>query len=295
MNPDSDLESLSGSITIGMNITFIAKPLFFKPGINGGVYPVRISSRTRGEEIAEYLGASFSVDGKYNEDDICIYLKPRSLKFVRDKDYVDILDDIKLIPLLKERSKIKVIAYNEPYYNFLRKELENEVLYIPHPHINFENKTRVKKKSIVGGMIGKSSVLSYPSFNAIKARLRDVGIEFKECFTYESRQEILDFYNQVDFHVVWYDDNLDDETRLYRHPGKIINAASFGAPTIAQKILGHQELEGDYIPAKTYEDVVREAVKLQNDEYYNELSKRLIEKAKNYHISEIARLYRQLQ
>ena len=53
-----------------MSLSFIAKPLFFKPGSTGGEYPVRLTSRVRGEEIAEYLGGSFGVDGKYNKNDI---------------------------------------------------------------------------------------------------------------------------------------------------------------------------------------------------------------------------------
>ena len=280
-----------------MNISFIAKPVFFKPGSNGGVYPVRLSSRVRGEEIASCLGANYIENGKYNKNDICIYIKPGSLDFVRDNDYVDILDRIKIIPILKIRPKIKVIVYSKVYYDYLKKELQNEIFYIPHHHINFENKKRTKNKSLVGGMIGKSSVLSYPSFNEIKERLAKVGIEFKECFTYERRQDLLDFYNKIDFQVIWFF-NLpghEDYDSFYRHPTKIANAASFGIPTIAQRILGHQEFEGNYIPVESYDDIVREAVKLKDDQYYNELSERLIEKAKEYHISKIAKLYEQLK
>lgn len=278
-----------------MNISFIAKPIFFKPGSNGGVYPVRISSRVRGEEIANYLGANYSENGKYDKNDICIYLKPRSLKSMRDNDYVDILDGPKLIPMLKIRPKVKVIAMSKVQYDYLKKELKNEIFYIPHHHINFEKKRRIKNKVIVGGMIGKSTPLSYPIFNKVKKSLANVGIDLKECFSYETRQDILDFYNQIDFQVVWYWDMPADYDCFYRHPTKIVNAASFGIPTITQKILGHMEFDGDYIPIKNYKDIAREAVKLKDSQYYGELSKRLVEKSKKYHISKIAKLYKQLQ
>ncbi len=279
-----------------MNLTIIAKPVFFKPGINGGVYPVRLSSRVRGEEIANFLGANYSYS-KFNKDDICIYLKPRSLESVRDIDYVDILDGIKLIPMLKTRPKIKVIAYSKVYYDYLKKELQNEIFYIPHHHINLENKKRVKNKSIVGGMIGKATLLSYPVFNDIKKYLTEAGIEFRECFVYQTREEILDFYSQIDFQVIWFF-NLpghEDYDYFYRHPTKIANAAAFGIPTIAQEILGHKEFEGKYLVAENYEEIVRQAEKLKDDKYYDQLSKQLIDEAKKYHISEIAKLYKNLQ
>lgn len=281
-----------------MNISFIAKPVFFKPGSNGGVYPVRLSSRIRGEEIASYLGATYSENGKFNKDDICIYLKPASLDSVRDIDYVDILDGINTISLLRSRPKIKVIVYSKAYYDYLKKELQNEILYIPHHHINFENKTRRENRSIVGGMVGKATPLSYPSFNEIKKCLADIGIEFKECFTYKTRQDILEFYSKIDFQVIWYFNvpgRAEDYDYFYRHPTKIANAASFGIPTIAQNIAGHREFEGDYIVAESYEAIAKEAEKLKDDGYYSQLSQRLIEKAKEYHISEIAKLYKQLR
>src|SRR5438552_4092660 len=122
-----------------MGISFIAKPVFFKPGMNGGVYPVRLSSCIRGEEIATFLGAKYSEKGEYNKDSICIYLKPGSLDSIKDGAYVDILDGIKIIPELKTRPKIRVIVYSRVYHDYLKKELENELFYIPHHHINIEN------------------------------------------------------------------------------------------------------------------------------------------------------------
>ena len=161
--------------------------------------------------------------------------------------------------------------------------------------IDFENKTRVKNKKIVGGMVGKSTPTSYQIFNPIKDALTNVGIEIKDWFSHETKQDALNFYEKTDFQVIWYHDMPDDYSRFYRYPGKIINAGSFGIPTIAQDILGHQEMEGCYISAATHEDIVREALKLQDDDYYNKWSKKLIEKAKEYHISKIAKLYRKLK
>lgn len=277
-----------------MNMTFISKANFFKRGLTGGLYPARLSARSRGEEIASYLGAVFTTDMNYDRGGIRIHLKPRTLGHVKDGEYVDILDNVTLVHELKARPGIKVIVYSQPYYDFLKTELKNEVILIPHPHINFENTTRIKNHPIAGGMVSKSIPTAYALFNPIKAALAKVGIELKEGFTYETRQDMVDFYKGIDFLVAWYGPENTIYDRFVRYPGKIIHAASFGIPTIAQNVFGYQEMEGYYIPATTDEDIAREAVKLQDEAYYNQWSKKLIDKAKEYHISAIAKLYRKL-
>lgn len=185
-------------------ITFITKPIFFLPGAKGGQFPRRLTARVRGEEMAQHLGGKFSIDGKYDESDTCIYLKPRSLDRVRDQDYVDILDDGHLlIPQLKLRPKIGVIVYNLHYLDYLKKELPNEIIYIPHHHINFDNEIRTKNKPLVGGMIGPAIPEVYDIYEKIKASLGD--IEFKSAFLNNTREEMLNFYKEIDFQVIWYE------------------------------------------------------------------------------------------
>lgn len=281
------------------SLSFIGRDGWMKPGKNGGVYPVRLTTRVRGRETATFLGAlyeEYNKNGKY-KNDVHIFIKPKTydLKGILDGDYVDILDQAYLIQELKKRSKIKVIALSKVQYDYLKKELKNKIYHIPHHHINFENIKRSKNKKLVGGFIGKPTKIAYEMLGNIKSQLEKVGIDFKECFHYQTRQDILDFHNQIDFQVIWFPNQAVVHDQFYRHPTKIANAASFGIPTIAQNILGHQEFEGDYLVAESYEDIAKEAEKLKNDSYYNELSDRLIEKAKKYHISEIAKLYRKLK
>lgn len=275
-------------------INFLAKPLFYLKNDKGEEYPRRLSSRIRGEEIAELLGAKYTLDGKYDEDDICIYLKPRSLDYVRDQDYVDIIDDAhNLIPKLKLRPKIRVIAYNLPYANYLKTQLENEIIYIPHPHINFENKTRTKNKPIVGGLVGPSVPEVYATYEKIKGLLGE--IEFKECFAHKTREDMLKFYDEIDFQVVWYDRLPTDFKIYYRYPGKIINAGSFGIPTIAEPIIPHSEVEGFYLPAKTYGDILRQALRLQDDQEYEIWSKKIFNKSQEFSLEKVLDMYRKLK
>lgn len=278
-----------------MNLSFIAKPEWSKIGENGKPYPVRLTSRVRGKEIAEFLGAEYSENGT-SRNDIRIFLKPRSLDSIKDGDYIDLLDEIKIIDDLKKRPRVKVITMSKVQHDYLKKVLKNKLTLIPHHHINIENKTKSKKRSktLVGGIIGKPVPIVYSFFSDIKQVLTKEGIELKGCFDYQTRQDIVDFHSQIDFQIIWFPDQAAEKDRFYRHPTKIINAASFGIPTIAQDILGHQEFDGDYIKAGSYEEIAQEAVKLKDNRLYKDLSERLIERAKEYHISQIAQLYQQL-
>jgi len=116
-----------------MNISIFARPYFFVNDPLLGSKPVlgRGTSLIRGEQMAQYLG------GKYNpiegfENDLRIYLKPRSLDHIRDNDYVDVSDsgDI-IIEQLKKRPKLKLIASSLATYEYLKERLPNKIVLIP--------------------------------------------------------------------------------------------------------------------------------------------------------------------
>src|SRR3989344_1132453 len=275
-----------------MSISFIAKPIFFKSGIKGGVYPARLSSRVRGEEIAEYLGETYTSDATYDKSGIRIHLKPRHLRYVKDGDYVDVLDEIELIPMLKERPTVKVISMSQTHHNYLRNEIKNEIFLIHHHHINFEKFRRKKNDILTGGMIGHH-VNAYDIYDQIKKRLGEVGIEFVSAFNYKIRQDMVDFFKKIDFLVTWWSSyNL---TAFRGHPTKIINAASFGIPSLSQFSPGYKEFEGFYIQIGDMDSLVEEAIKLKDADYYNQWSDKVFKEAEKYHISNIAKLYRKLR
>lgn len=261
-------------------------------GHTGEKYMHRLSGRIRGEEIAQYLGGKFNAKVR-EEDDICIFVKPRNLTNVKDGDYVDMLDQIGLIPFLKDRPEINIIAMSDAHYNYLKKELPNKIVLIPHHHVNLKREKRSRNKTIVGGMIGSPSRMVYEIVDKIKVGLSKAGIEFTICFNSKTREEMVNYYKSIDFLVNWYLDIYKRDC-FYRHPTKIINAASFGIPTLAQPILGYSEVEGFYIPIETVDDIVREAEKLKEEDYYNRWSEKLLIEAEKYHISKIIKLYKNL-
>lgn len=273
-------------------ISINARPSYWDIGHTNEKYMHRLSARVRGEEIVEYIGGKFNAKDR-EKNDICIFVKPRNLTNIQDGDYVDVLDEIKLVPLLKMRPKIKVIAMSNVHFEHLKKELKNKIILIPHHHINFEREKRTRNKSLVGGMIGSPSKIIYVVVDKIREALAGVGIEFTICFNSRTRQEMVSYYKSIDFLVNWYLDIYKRDS-FYRHPTKILNAASFGIPTLAQPISGYREVEGFYIPIETVDDIVREAGKLKSLKYYTQWSRKVVKEAEKYHISNIAKLYQNL-
>jgi|SRR3989344_425808 len=273
-------------------ISINARPSYWDSGHTKEKYMHRLSARVRGEEITEYIGGKFNAKDR-DKDDTCIFVKPRNLTNIKDGDYVDLLDDTGLIPLLKMRPKIKIIAMSDVHFEHLKQELNNEIILIPHHHINFEREKRTRNKSLVGGMIGSPSKMVYEIVDKIKEALAGVEIEFTICFNSRTKQEMISYYKSIDFLVNWYLD-IYKRDAFSRHPAKIINAASFGIPTLAQPILGYREVEGFYIPIETVDDIVREAIKLKDVNYYNKWSSKITKEAEKYHISNVTKLYQNL-
>ena len=280
-------------------IAINVRPSVLRPDHKVEKYINRVSSKVRGKEVAQYIGAKFNVKTR-EQDEVIVWIKPKFLTTVKDGDYVDVLDDLEIIPLLKQRPQVKVIAMTKLQYEHFKKKLSNAITLIPHHHLNFERDRRVRNKSslflrnkiLVGGMIGSASPSQVALDLADKVRrgLAKVGIEFTTCFNPRTREEVIDYYKSIDFLVI-FNPSSSDRSVLCDHPTKMINAASFGIPTLAQPRLGYGEFAGFYIPIETVDDIVREATKLKNPDYYNQWAGKLLPEAEKYHISNTSKLY----
>ncbi|KKQ07248.1 hypothetical protein A3E66_04415 [Candidatus Daviesbacteria bacterium RIFCSPHIGHO2_12_FULL_37_16] len=274
-------------------ISIFAKPTYLEEDLkrNSGEYLCRKTTRVRAEEVVEYLKGRLNPKEGY-ENDVCIYIKYSRLDNVKDGAYVDVLDDKYVVELLKKRPGIKVIAMSQIHYKFLKETLKNEVILIPHHHVNFEEVVRSRKKIINCGFVGPNSSHHVSVNKLVKEELEKIGFNFTPLLNFKVRKDIIDYYKTIDIQVIGYFNYYEDSP--YRHPTKIINAASFGIPTIAAPILGYEEVEGFYIPAGNMESLLAEAVKLRDKKYYSQWSEKIIKEAKKYHISKIAKLYKQL-
>lgn len=233
-----------------------------------------LGSMIRGKQIADYIG------GQYNPK--CIYIKPTSLNHIRDCDYVDVSDGE--WEHFKTRPKLKLIANSLYGYEFLKEHLPNEIIYIPQQHLNWERTKRDRKGITCCGYIGKHSKVADKMYKEIADKLTSVNLQFEFFSGFFTREDAIEFYKRIDLLIVgpWKGDGP------FKTPTKLINAASFGVPSIAYPIPQYKEFEGYYIP---YEDNL---LGLINKLDYDNFAQKIMVKAEDYHISKIAELYKKL-
>jgi hypothetical protein len=257
---------------------------------NSPVSVRRLSSRIRGEEIAEYLGAKYNPTEGY-ENDVRIYVKPRTLNEISDGSYVDFLDGEFRDYWLIKRPKIKVIAASLYSYEYMKKRVPNEIFLIPSHHLNVDRLRRDRKEIKVCGYIGAPSPAAFRRFDEIEDRLKDMGMEMVMSWFFKIKQDALDLYKQIDIFICGDWDGYDHPFKI---PTKIVNAASFGIPCVAYPMMANQELEGYYLPARSLKETLEEVEKLRDGDYYTQLVEKIVPFAENYHISNIALKYRKL-
>ena len=267
-----------------MGIVFFAHPSYLGNryhGIFDEDYRMRLSSDIRGKQIADWLGVKFNPP-KISDDDTCIWVKPRNLHKVRECDWVDVSDGGWMSSLLTERPELRVIAHSEYCYDYLKKVVANEIVVIPQQHINWERQHK-KVVKMIGGYIGSPSPVALRIYQEIGEALGNAGFQFITCFDYKTREDVVNFYKSIDFLVIgpWRDDSP------YKTPTKMINAASFGIPSIAYPLPGYKEWEGNYVRANDVDEIVTAAKELKD-------WPGLVETTESYHISKIAEKYREL-
>lgn len=274
-------------------ISFFAKHTYLldDPTKPGQVYLQRLTSRVRAEEIAAYLGAKLNPSQGY-ENDVCIYVKYYRLERVKDGSYVDVLDDRYVPELLKHRPKIKVIAMSQPHLEYLRNILKNEVVYIPHHHINLDRVRRKRKKILNCGYVGSNPRYDVELNKEIEERFKKIGLNFIPYYNYSNRDDIIDYYKQLDLQIIGHFDRLDIP---YYHQTKIVNAMSFGIPTIASPRLGYIEVKDFFVPVNNMDELVEAAEMMKDSAYYNKWPEKIMAEAEKYHISKVAKLYQQLK
>jgi hypothetical protein len=208
--------------------------------------------------------------------------------------WVDIIDNSRHdVEQLKARPDLKVIAYTKLSRDFIRKTLNNKTVVIPEHHCNFERILRNRKRITTAGVVASPSLAAYKVYDEIAEQLEKIGIKFKTCYHFKARQDIVDFYQQIDFQVIGYFGYGD--TNPFGHPNKIINAASFGIPTIAYQRLGYQEFDHNYLPIKRMDELVPIVEKLKDRDYYEAFTGKIIKAAEKYHIEHIAEKYKKLK
>lgn len=286
-------------------ISIFAKPAFLninpheafvdrkKPLRKGLGHLMRVSSMIRGDQIADQIGAKLNPESGY-ENDVCIYVKPMvrkgdDFKF-EGKPYLDIVDGHNLGELARKHPEVTVIVCSQADMETMSGAIPNKIVFISQHHCNFERIKRIRKEITTIGCIGTKGafpLLPKGLEEALKERRMKL-IKFSRFFT---RQDIIDFYLKIDIQIVWR-----PYKKILSNPLKLVNAASFGIPTIALDEDAFKELEGHYVPVKDFESFLEQLDKLRsNPDMYAFYSEKCIHIAeKKYHIEKIGELYKKL-
>lgn len=252
----------------------------------------RVSSMIRGDQIADFIGAKLNPKSGY-ENDVCIYVKPMVRKGedlkLEGKPYIDIIDGHNLGQVALKHPEAGVIVCSKADYSTMKSCISNEVVFIPQHHCNFERTIKSCSKIQNIGVIGTYGALKFLPDGLEKA-LNERGINLVFFHKFFTRQDIVNFYKSIDLQIVYrpYKKRLSN-------PLKIVNAASFGIPTIALDEKAFKEVEGCYIPVDSYEELIKEIDRIStNWELYLDMTMYCVKKAEEYHIENVANLYKEL-
>lgn len=255
---------------------------------------MRVSSMIRGDQIANYLGSNINPK-KIRENDTNIYVKPMVRKgddfmFARGKSYLDIIDGANLSQVAQRHPDVGVIVCSQADYNVMSKELpNNKIILIPQHHCNFERNQRQSISIKTIGVIGTQGAFPYLP-QGLKESLAERGIELLEFSKFFDRKDIIDFYMKIDVQIVWR-----PYKKILSNPLKLVNAASFGIPTIALDEKAFWEVKGTYMPVGTLESLLGALDGLRNNPLlYADYSLKCIKQSERYHIENIAKLYEKL-
>jgi len=271
-------------------------------------HDVGSAGNVRGKQVAELLGAKLNPKSGF-EDDVCIYVKIRPPEKHPKKTYLDVDDATDAVKWLQTHTDTGVIANSSISRDYLFKLLKrNDVVCIPHIHCNYENWVRPDRKVKNVGIIGSKTTFQYP-IDDIRKKLKEIGLDLiyhkdywkvygdEEGMTEDQRRmKVVDFYKQIDIQIVWRpDDTFSEEQKLLKNPNKLVNASSFGIPTVAYPEKGFAEWFGSFVSANNIEYLIGACDELKNNPYYYEhySSKVLIKSIAN-HKDNILQLYLQL-
>ena len=286
-------------------ISIFAKPTFLninpsqpfadrkKPIPKDRGHLMRVSSMIRADQIAEQIGYKLNPTEGY-ENDVCIYVKPMVRKgddfpFRGRKIYLDIVDGHNLGELAKKYPDVGVIVCSEADREVMSSAIPNEIVLIPQHHCNYDRIQRKSKEVKVVGMIGTKTAVNFLPKNFEK-ELEKRGVKLLFFSRFFSRQDIIDFYMKIDVQVIWR-----PYKKILSNPLKMVNASSFGIPTIALDEEAFKEFDGCYLPVHDMEGFMAHLEALKDTpSLYRYYSKKCLEKSENYHIEKIGQLFNNL-
>ena len=249
------------------------------------------SNEIRVNQISEFLGGKINPKEGY-ESDVCIYIKRIPPINHPEKSYIDIIDQPSCIPWLLERSSIKVIAVSRITQKYISKIINRDVIFLPQHHCNYLRESRDRDEVNVVGIIGSPD--GECSYNGLFDRLKKIGLNLIVCRNPRHRENVVSFYKNIDIQIAYRPQTL--EWDKFHTSLKLVNASSFGIPTVAYPEKSYiEEFGGCFLSALSEEDLFMNIKKLKEEPFlYEDLSERAKLRTEKYHIENIAKLYQQL-
>lgn len=271
-----------------MGISFFAKKPMKK--IHSG-HLLRGSTIIRAYQVAERMGAKLNPESGY-EDDIVIYVKPPNSQCAPTAGrttYIDVVDDHNALGWIKDRPDVRAIVISLHQYGLYKDAIGDRVEYIPQHHCNFERELRDATRPVLTvGTIGVPGGCYFPEDK--KEELKRNGIDLITESHFMNRQDVLDFYKKIDIQYIG-----KRKGRAAKNPMRIMNAASFGIPSVAFTDPHYAEMDGAYMGVDSWEEMTDAIMILRNSpDLYKKYSERALGKIEEYHIDNIIKLYNKL-
>lgn len=264
-----------------------------------------VSAHVRGEQMAEYLGVPYNPSTPIDGATVICVREVHVGRSVIDRAkywYYDPGDDVQLFEAaarcLNSYSMGLIAPTNRAVA--LYGDTNHEVVVIPDFHCNFESVVRPVDRDVkTVGYVGSAVGFDY-NFGIVHWKLNDAGFDFKICVVDapedNNRKRVCDFIESCDIMITHR-----KHVQGWRWPDvlmpqlKLINAGAFKVPIVSYPLPAYTYLglNGCFLPVDGVEGIVKGCVALRdNSNLYKTIVERAYEHAKDYHISEIAKLYR---
>lgn len=260
------------------------------------------SARTRAHQLAPYLDASvdepFSMSAEEKPKHIVLVKALPSLDELKllssfSTVWFDPIDSDIGLEVVAQVPSVKVMAIGETAEKYLKARLLNEVVLVPEHHCNFERAQRGAWNPQTVGFVGYANNFCIePKW--FEEELKKVGLEFKMLLMQEDsrRIDVVKFYKTIDIQVTFRLPRImQGMPPEMKNPLKVINAASFGIPTVGFPELAYEEFPV-FVEAKTAEDLVCSCQRMK--EIGSFFKTALLEKAEAYHVSKAVETYKEL-
>ncbi len=250
-----------------------------------------LSNIIRADQIASFLIAKINPDKDY-ENDICIYVKRTPPVNYSEKTYLDIIDQPAYIPWLLKNPLMKVIVTSAVTQKYLFKILRNDIFLIHQHHCNYFREVRDRDEVKVVGIIGSPE--GECSYDGLVGRFREIGLDLIICRNPRKRYQVINFYKKIDIQIAYRPQVSEMDN--FRTSLKLVNASSFGVPTVAYPEKSYvEEFGGCFLPAFSEDDLFINIKRLKEEfSLYEDLSEKAKERTEKYHIGNIGKLYQQL-